>query len=478
MISLVIDPLLAYPDAADSFSPDEHFPEYAFSHVSKSRNPIYRAVRECFAQANLDRENYGTPSWNPLGTLIPPASRVFVLCNFAHERRSDESIPNFQSRCTHGSVLRALVDYVLLAVGENGSVSFGNAPTQFGHWDAVLRDTGAQSVLDFYQSNGVPVKAVDMRLYVSVRNHLGAITSVEKRDESDGVRIKLDSDSLLTELDTMSSPRYRIMNYNPARIDGFHSRGSHVYVVNRHILESDVILSVPKFKTHEKVGISCALKGFVGTVGHKDSLPHHRYGPPEVGGDEYPQDNTGLLRILSALHERVQATKPDSGLGRLARITYMVVRRLMRPLSAGQEGAWWGNDTAWRMVLDLVRIATYANSAGEMQPTPRRRQLAFIDGILGGEGEGPAYPTAVNSGLMMFSDNLVAADWVNAIMMGFDPEQIPLLRGTFRIPKYPLLSCDLDKEDITYNGQPTSVQELVSLEKHHFEPPPGWKGKL
>ena len=478
MISLVMDPSLAYPDADDSFSPDEHFPEYAHDHISRSGNSIYRAVRQCFAQANLDRENYNTPSWNPLRALIPPGSRVFVLCNFANQRRHDELVPNFQSRCTHGSVLRALLDYVLLAVGENGSVSFGNAPTQFGHWESVLKDTGAQSVLDFYRSNGVPVKAVDLRLYVSVRNRLGAITSVERRNESDGIRVRLDSDSLFTELDSKPSVRYRIMNYSPAHVESFHSPGSHSYVVNRHILESDVILSVPKFKTHEKVGISSALKGFVGTVGHKDSLPHHRYGPPEVGGDEFPQDPTGLLRVLSALHEGVQTTKPDSESGKLARMTYTAVRRLMRPLSEGQDGGWWGNDTAWRMVLDLVRIATYANLAGEMQSVPLRRQLAFIDGILGGEGEGPAYTTAVNSGVLMFSDNLVALDWVNAILMGFDPEQIPLLREACRIPKYPLTSCDLDDENIIHNGRLTSASKFIQLEKHHFEPPPGWKGKL
>lgn len=478
MISLAIDPSLVYPDAVEYFSPDEPFPEYAFTHLSKTKNPVYQAVRELFAQAGMDRENFGAPTWNPLRAFIPPGSRVFVLCNFANERRKDEKIKNFQSRCTHGSVLRAVLDYVLLAVGENGSVSFGNAPTQFGHWESVLKDTGAQSVLDFYKSNGVRITARDLRLFVTVRNYLGAITSVERRDETDGIPVKLDSDSLFVDLDRTSDPRYRIMNYDPLRTASFHSRGFHTYVINRHILESDVILSIPKFKTHEKVGISCALKGFVGTVGHKDSLPHHRYGPPEMSGDEYPEDKTGLLRRLSALHESVQKTKPDSRLGTIGRVTYRGTRRLLRQLSDGLDGAWWGNDTAWRMVLDLVRIATYASLNGAMQPVPQRKQLVFIDGILGGEGEGPAFPTAVESGLMMFGDNLVAVDWVNAVMMGFDPGQIPLIREAFRISRYPLLPCDLDHEMITYNGRPASPKELMLLEKHHFEPPPGWKGKL
>ncbi|MEM5774103.1 MAG: hypothetical protein AAGU05_03805, partial [Anaerolineaceae bacterium] len=128
MISLITDPSLVYPEATDYFSPDEAFPEYAFEHLSATENPIYRAVRRCLAQAGLDEENFGKPNWNPLGAFIAPGSRVFILCNFANERRHDERLIDFQSRCTHGSVLRPLVDYVLLAVGATGSVSFGNAP--------------------------------------------------------------------------------------------------------------------------------------------------------------------------------------------------------------------------------------------------------------------------------------------------------------------------------------------------------------
>ena len=478
MISLITDPSLVYPDASAYFSPDEAFPEYAFEHLSSTENPVYRAVRRCFSQAGLDKDHFGQPGWNPLGDFIAPGSRVFILCNFANERRHNERLIDFQSRCTHGSVLRPIIDYVLLAVGKTGSVSFGNAPTQFADWSAVQNDTGANAVHEFYESRGIPVTARDLRLFVTVQTVLGAIRQVERRDESDGVAVRLDSDSLFSELDRQSAQRYRIMNYNPKRTDRFHCQGSHTYIVNRHILEADVILSVPKFKTHEKVGISSALKGFVGTVGHKDSLPHHRYGPPEKGGDEYPDDKTHLLGALSALHERVQQTKPDSWVGSAGRVTYRVTRRILRDITPGLDGAWWGNDTAWRMVLDLVRIGFYTNVAGEMQNTPQRRHLAFIDGVLGGEGEGPAYPTALHSGLLMFGDNLAAVDWVNALMMGFDPERIPLIREAFCISKYPLAMREQLEELITYNGDSITLTELGAIEKHHFEPPPGWRGKL
>ena len=478
MISLLIDPALEYPDSRNSFSPDELFPEYQFADVSGEKNPVYRAVRQCLAQSGLDQEHYGTPAWNPLGEYVKPGNRVFVLCNFANERREGERVEDYQSRCTHGSVIRTLIDYVLIAVGPTGTVSFGNAPTQFCHWDQVLKDTGADQVLRYYKSQGSPVDARDLRLFVTDANYLGAVRSVERRAESQGARIVLGPDSLLSALDQKPVHRYRVMNYNPKRTEAFHSAGRHEYVVNHQILEADIILSIPKLKTHEKVGISCALKGFVGTVGHKDSLPHHRYGSPDIGGDEYPADRWGLLRFASAFHEKVQQTTPDTPVGSSLRVAYRFLKRAIRPLAPVIEGAWWGNDTAWRMVLDLVRIATYCTVDGVMQDKPCRKQLAFIDGILGGEGEGPAYPTAVRSGVLLFGDNLPAVDTLNSLLMGFNPDQIPLVREAFCLTKYPLAIRSLEEESIVANGKSSSIQEMRANPPYHFESSGGWKGKI
>lgn len=278
MISIVIDPDLRYPDAADHFSPDERFPEYRLGHISPRPNPVYRAVRDLFVQAGLDTAHLGTADWNPLGEYVKPGSRVFLLCNFMQERRADESREDFFSRCSHGSVIRALADYVLIAAGDTGHVNIGNAPIQFCDWEAVLRDTEAREVLDFYASAGAPVTARDLRLRVTAATRLGAIRSVERRDETEGVHVRLDGDSLFAGQDAQR-PRYRVMNYDPRRTQRFHEGGRHEYVIHREILESDVIVSAVKLKTHEKVGITCGIKGMVGTVAHKDSLPHHRYGP-------------------------------------------------------------------------------------------------------------------------------------------------------------------------------------------------------
>jgi len=460
------------------YYPDELFPEYQQGHISSKANPVYRAVRDCLLQADLDPINRGTAAWNPLRRFIPRGSRVFVLCNFANERRPSETIQDFRSRCTHGSVIRAVVDYILLAVGREGRVQIGNAPTQFCHWNQVLDDTGAIDALNFYKSNGYPVTARDLRLFVTDATHIGAVKEVERRDESQGVPVDLGADSLLTELDHRASQRYRVMNYDPRRTQSFHSNGHHEYVINRSILESDVIFSIPKFKTHEKVGISCALKGYVGTVAHKDSLPHHRYGDPSMGGDEYPIDRLGVHRALTAFHEGVQKTRPDSPIGSALRATFRILKRTARPLGPVIEGAWSGNDTAWRMVLDLNRIVTYASAEGVMQAHPCRSHLALIDGIFGGEGEGPAYSSAVQTGVLLFGDDLPAVDRLNASLMGFDPQKIPLVREAFCLEKFPLVKSSMADDAMIINGKAAAVNQIFSNPPYHFEPPGGWKGNI
>lgn len=478
MISLIIDPSLSYPDSSTFFSPDEHFPEYKHSHISETKNHVYRAVRDCFAQAGLDREHFNKPTWNPLGDFIRPGSRVFVLCNFVFHRLSKEPAESFAAKCTHGSVLRALIDYLLLAVGNSGDIKFGNAPMQYCRWESVLSETGAQAVAKFYQSIGAPVKPRDLRLFVAHSNNLGGVADVERRSESGGVKVNLATDSLLSGLDNDPAVRYRVMNYNPKRTESFHAQGFHAYVINREILEADVVISLPKFKTHEKVGLTCALKGCVGAVGHKDSLPHHRFGSPKLGGDEYPSDRIGLLHIVSAFHDRVQRTMPDCRRGTILRIFDKGMRRIATFGSPIKEGAWWGNDTAWRMVLDLARILTYATSSGNLKSVVSRKHLVFVDGILGGEGQGPLSPEAVRSGLLLFSDNPVVADYAAALLMGFHPDRIPMLNEALALQRFPLLDHNLASEVVIYNKLTYSVSNLAKLAARPFKTPLGWNGRL
>ena len=475
-ISIVTNPSLRYPESGDAFSPSEAYPEYSLGHVSSGENPVYEQVRALLAGYGLDGARFGTPNWNPLRELIPEGSRVFVLCNFVYHRRPRESFETFHSKCIHGSVLRALVDYVLLATGSSGSVSFGNSALQSCRFDRVLAETGSDRVESFYRERNLPVRSRDLRLHIAPQNALGRVVSVTQGDDRYAVEFDLGADSLLAELQSRSVDRgrFRVADYDPRRIEAFHA-GGHRYVIHRDVLDSDVVISLSKLKTHEKVGITCGLKGFVGTVGHKDCLAHHRFGNPAAGGDEYP-DSLGFLKPVSRFHDWVNEREQEASLQPAAQIVDRTIRRALRRCGALGGGAWDGNDTAWRMTLDLARIVHYGTADGEMRSQLQRRHLSLIDGVIAGEGNGPLDPSPVSAGTLVFGDDVALVDRIACRLMGFEPARIPLVREAFRREPWPItLAGDSESAECVLNGQATPESDLLPVLSRTFRPPAGWR---
>lgn len=478
MIAVVSEANVVYPAGDDFYSPSGRYPEYRHGAPAATPNAVYGLVRRVLFNAGMDAANFGTADWNPFRDSVRPGSTVFVLCNFVYHRRPTESPEAFQAKCIHGSVLRALIDYLLLAVGPTGRVRFGNSALQSCEWDRVLVDTGADRVVEFYRAQGLPVEATDLRLLVAHRDALGRVVSVDQRDEHQAaVDIDLSADSLLNELGGGDSvPRYRISDYNPQRIEMFHAAGSHHYVINRAILESDTIVSLSKLKTHEKVGITCGLKGFVGTVAHKDCLAHHRFGSPARGGDEYPR-SLGILLGISFFHDWINRRKPGAPFQGFLQFLERAVRRVLRRSGVIMSGAWSGNDTAWRMSLDLARIVHYADRAGVLHDTLQRRHFSLIDGIIGGDGEGPLSPDPVHGGTLVFGSSVVDTDRVAARVMGFPPDAIPLLRGTGGKVRFGLVATP-EPFTVSVDGKPRESGLVQPPPGCAFRPSSGWKERL
>jgi uncharacterized protein (DUF362 family) len=466
-----------YPAPDEHYSPGERYPEYKYDQVATQPNLVYEMVRESFSQMGLDKDRFGTAAWNPLGDLISPGSRVFLLCNFVFHRRQQESSRELWAKCTHGSVLRALIDYVLLAVGPGGKVSFGNAALQSCKWPQVLDDTGASVVLDFYKRVGESVEARDLRLLVMETDVLGR--SNKKQADvptSDGIEIDLSADSLLSQLGTRTNhhQRFRVLDYDPRRTEAFHTNGQHRYVINSAVLNSDVIISVPKLKTHEKVGITCNLKGYVGAVGHKDCLAHHRFGSAKSGGDEYPSNST-VRHWMSGYHDWLQTRDASLPLQGSFQILDKSLKRILKRTGGISAGSWSGNDTAWRMALDVARLLHYADSSGVLRTSIQRKHLSLIDGIVGGEGEGPLAPTPVDSRVLLFSHNVAIGDWIAARLMGFEPKSIPLVREAFADGKYSLGASDPTREKIFFNQRQVNESDVGPILSRQFLPARGWQ---
>jgi uncharacterized protein (DUF362 family) len=478
VVSVCRDPGLAYPATADH-SPPERFPESPFPDAPPGGSRVYGLVRRALAGSGADAGRFGTPEWNPLGEWIAPGERVFVLPNFVVDRRPGEALEDFQGKCTHGSVLRAVLDYAAIAAGSPGAVAFGNASLQSCDYASVAEATGAAEVGRFYRERaGADAGPHDLRGVVTVWTRFGALLERSERSADDVVLVDLGAHSLLEELDGGGgTPEFRVGDYDRREIAEYHGPGRHVYAVNRRVLEAGTIVSVPKLKTHEKVGITCALKGTVGAIARKECLAHHRKGGPRQGGDEYPAD-TPVHHLASAFADRV--TTLDAGVAsNVARVASKGLYKALRLGPGGiMAGAWHGNDTAWRMAVDIARVLRFARLDGTLADTPQRRHLVVVDGVVGGEAEGPVYPRGFPAGVVAFGSDPVWTDAACALLMRFDPAALPIVSraaGPMPYPATELAAADLR---VTVDGRPAALDDLPAVLERGFEPPKGWAGHL
>jgi len=359
---------------------------------------------------------------------------------------------------THDSILLAVLDIMLQH--EPLSVLIGDAPIQGCHWDKVVRKDLSAQIDNLSDKYGIPVRIKDFRRVTfepSKNNPLH-----ERNPLSDYLLFDLGKESHLEDITPTGENKFRVTNYNPDRMRKAHSKGKHVYCITKELFDADVVISLPKVKTHQKTGLTAALKNIVGFNGDKDYLPHHRFGGTGFGGDCYPGKN--YLRYGSELLLDFANRRQGKAIFRLSYKTSNALWKLSLPgrkhhISAG----WYGNDTTWRMVLDLNKIITYGKSDGSLSKDSQRQLFSISDGIIGGQGDGPLKPTPVALGVIAFTNNSGMNDQALAILMGYEPSKIPLL-------KYVPEESDTS---IYWNGGGTTLNKL---KEHAIEtqPPPGW----
>lgn len=475
---LVHRPGAVYPPAGP-FHPGAAYPEYPFGaeHVGPA-NDAYALVREALRDLQMDAARFGTPEWNPLGDFLRPGARVVIKPNLVLDRHPAGGDPT--CLVTHGAVARAVLDYVSLALGGAGEVVIGDAPLQGTDFGAAARAAGLPAVLDFYRAHaGVTLRLVDFRQVHAVKDAAGNIRAWREvpGDPAGYAVFDLGDESLLRPL-VGPGVRFRVAKYRARDTARYHGSHSHRYVIARSLLLADGVINLPKMKTHCKAGVTLALKNFVGAVGRKQCLAHHRQGGPRRGGDEYPE-NSRLKDASAWLGDRLQGSAPP--LRQLLELGWRVSLRLLRargvPLLG--DGSWHGNDTVWRMTLDLNRILRYGAADGTMHETPRRAILSLVDGLVAGEGEGPLEAAPRAAGLVIAGLNPVAVDLAGAAAMGFDYRRIPLLRGALAAMRWPLWAGGAEAVSLCLNRQTLTLDALASAPPAGaFLPAAGWREHL
>ncbi len=444
-------------------------------------NSVHAAVRASLRALGLDAEHFGRDEWNPLGALVPRGATIVLKPNFIRHwnPREGESV---DSVVTHGSVLRAAADYAWLAAGSEGRVVVAEAPQMDCDWERIREIAGLDELVARYARAGLELELIDLRRE-AVRFEDGVV--VERTPlpgDPAGYRIVELGRCSFFEGSGLDPERMRGADYDPGPTSEHHRDGRNDYLLSETVLSADLVVNLPKIKTHKKTGVTLSLKNLVGINGDKNWLPHHCVGPSIEGGDEFP-DARWIDRARSRATEWARPwLQRGRGVGLMR-----LVRRAERATRGDdfiRAGNWYGNRTTWRMCLDLNRAFLYSDAKGQHleSPQPVRRVLHLLDGIVAGEDEGPLAPTARPLGAVIASTDAVAADLVAVRLMGFDEDQLPILREAMSERECPVTAVRRsdDVEVIEANDEHGIVRRrLDEIEcPQAFRAHPGWRGRI
>ena len=463
-----------YPAHTYAYAPSKAYPEYRGEQISPEENHVYEMVREGFLALHMDETHAGKPEWNPLGEVIRPGDTVLLKPNFVMHQN-----PAGGTECllTHPSVLRAVLDYVLIAAGDKGKVIVGDAPVQSCDFDLLLKNAHYDVLEELYGARLFGGGFHDFRNTIVTYAKQGVLLPKEnKRNPFDCKTVRTDEDSAFYGLEEERLKRLRITNYRHDAVYDHHHGNRHEYLISDALLSADVVINLPKPKTHRKAGLTGAMKNMIGINASKEYLPHHTTGDRAHGGDEYQyaSRSKSLYRKLQELRDDANADGAYTKARGFSMLSSLVSagNRIRRPRDPYREGSWYGNDTIWRTIADISRIVRFADKEGRLCNEPQRRQLMIADMIVSGAAEGPLQPSPWELHRILIAEEPSMADFAVSRLFGLPAGRIPAIRRL----------CDpemIRRTQVWYDASDTEGVRLSSLPKEKTIPlPEGWQGIL
>jgi hypothetical protein len=144
-------------------------------------------------------------------------------------------------------------------------------------------------------------------------------------------------------------------------------------------------------------------------------------------------------------------------------------------------GSWYGNDTLWRMILDINKALFYANSDGSLKENSiafQKNYISIVDAIIAGEGNGPKSADKIKPGYLIAGVNPVSVDTVCACLMNFNFRKIPSIDRAFKIKNFPLVNFQPENIHIQYEGITYGLKDFPRESIVSFKAPNGWTGRI
>lgn len=329
---------------------------------------------------------------SPLGAVVSPGDTVVVKPNFC-------SLANYPYPITHPSLLTPIIELAFKAGASR--VVVAESPIDYQHGIQLFRSnyTNVVELVERLRSMcaGMPVEFVDTGYDKFTWVRLGAESELHP---------------------TYSGRNLYHPDFRPVGEDVFYyatdSQGTNLggyvvgaYAIANTYLECDCLISVPKLKTHNQTGITCALKNMMGI--NKSFM-----------AKELPQS---IRRQLPADWREAPHSRDVPHFG----LTGENFKECMSDPAMARRLLNYDNDVLWRSLADLNKIVQYVDAGGTLRAERQRKTLTVVDAVVAGEGEGPIGVTPKSVGAVFAGRDPVSVDAVCLHAMGWDPDSIPLV---------------------------------------------------
>jgi len=455
------------------FHPDSQYPEYPFETLSK-QNKVYNSIRDMFRQLDYDKDNFNHPDWNPLKDYVTPGDHVFIKPNLVYHKNQNDAL------ITHGSIIRAMLDYIIIALKGKGKVLIGDSPIQGADFEKIKMISGLNEILEFTKKiSKIEIEVIDLRKEW-VKTDFSQKSIIEKIkirfDNSDYIAVDLGCESKFCSNSKPKNP-FKVSMYPHLELNQHHNNSHHEYLISKDVLNANVIINLPKLKTHKIAGITSSLKNLIGINGDKNWIPHYSLGSVEEGGDEY-RCKDYRKHVMTRIIEKIDSSDNYFVLHLFPFIYYLIyyssyINHFKDPF---HYGAWYGNDTIWRSTLDLNKIIFYVDKNGKFQKSRQRKMFVLIDAVVAGEGEGPLKPEPIKCNLLIAGDDPLATDIVCCTLMGFDWRKIPTLKNGLNVKNCDLCNSIDDISIVSDCGE--HIFGIRNKFNYIFKPASGWKGHI
>lgn len=384
---------------------------------------------------------------------------------------------------THPAVISAVLRKVTELMPPGGRISIIDGPEFSSSFDILISYYPLEKWVEAAAAKNIEIEVIDLREEIWTDDGNVVIQRLKNIGDSRGnTQVDLSGDKSEFNMHVKSKRGYYGADSDIEETNRAHNGFNNLYRVSRTVIESDLFINLPKLKTHKKAGITCCLKNLVGINTYRNFLPHCSLGIKEEGGDQFYLSGTKQKiegRLMPWIHQHIRTStflsKKFSPFMKLGKKIFGTNRETIR------GGAWFGNDTIWRMILDINKVLMYSNPDGTMRPDDmknRKKYIAVVDAILCGEGNGPKIPDPKKLNYLIQGSNPAIVDTVCSELMGFDHKKIPMINNAFRISKFSFVEPNTDDIRVSFEDGEYGINGIPEYKKSLFIASNGWIGHI